>query len=233
LLLLFILGAAKDRIQFLTFFCFGATGCGLGYLTGVWLAPSSSSEETRFVKAGNIIATLFAGAVGTKLLSVWDDLTKNGKIFDPDYFLPLLCGIAGFFVALAAFYTLRTAFSGQVRITAPGERFLIWTDSKGQSFDNGVPLGSQVQFAGVAEYADDLSVRWELKPLKTDVHASVLPANTITAYGLLTVPDQAWLQQHTNAAEWNVVATSNRDRSKYAVYPIRFLDRDNVNNLET
>jgi hypothetical protein len=225
LLLFYLLGAAENRPQFLSFFGFGALGSALGYLAGVWLAPSSISEENRFAKAQNLIATLFAGAFGTKLLSLWDDLTKNDDklIYKPAYYLPLLCGLVGFFIALAAFYTLRSFSSGQVKISAPPERFVQWLDSNQHSHDNGIAPGTIVQFSGAADFTDDLSVIWELKQQSKQTSAVQFPANTLSPAGLLTVPDATWFTSNAPALDWSVVATSNRDRSKCANYDIHFV----------
>ena len=224
LLLFYLLGAAEDRAQFLTFFGFGALGSALGYLTGVWLAPGSLAEENRFAKAQNLIATLLAGAFGTKLLSLWDDLTKGDKklIFQPPYFLPLLCGLVGFFIALAAFYTLRSYSSGQVKITASASQFVQWLDSNQHSHDNGIAAGKSVQFSGAADFDDDLSVLWELKQQNRQTASVQLPTG-ISASGLLTAPDAAWIGANQAALDWTVVATSNRDRSKRASYDIHFV----------
>lgn len=224
LLLFFFLGAADDTKQFLTLFGFGAVGAALGYLTGVALAPSSLSEENRFMKAQNLLATLLAGVFGTKLLSLWDALTKepNPLLFQPAYYLPLLSGLVGYFVALAAFYTLRSVTTGQVRITAPAAQFVAWTDSNQKRQENGVAASAAVQFTGAADFSDDMSVMWELKPKdgQTQVPA---PAPGISAAGLLTAPDAAWIAAHPAALDWNVVATSNRDRSKYASCDVHFV----------
>lgn len=224
LLLFYLLGAAQDPSQFLTFFGFAALGAALGYLAGVWLAPASLSEENRFAKAQNLIATLLAGALGTKLFSLWDDLTsgEHKLIFEPAYYLPLLCSLVGFFIALAAFYTLRSFSSGQVKITAPANQFVQWLDSNQHSHDNGVAAGRSVQFAGAAEFDDDLSVIWSLKQQTKQTAVVRLPVD-ISPNGLLTAPDAAWLTENPGALDWSVVATSNRDRSKCATYDVHFV----------
>lgn len=224
LLLFYLLGAAESRAEFLTLFGFGALGSALGYLCGVWLAPSSLSEENRFAKAQNLLATLFAGVFGTKLLSLWDDLTKGDQklIFQPAYFLPLLCGLVGFFIALAAFYTLRSFSSGQVRITAPANQFVQWLDSNQHSHENGVAAGKAVQFSGAADFDDDLSVAWELKHQNKQSASVQLPV-AISNTGLLTAPDSNWIAANPAALDWTVIATSNRDRSRCATYDIHFV----------
>jgi hypothetical protein len=225
LLLFYLLGASDSREQFLSLFGFGAIGTALGYLTGVWLAPSSLSEENRFAKAQNLLATLAAGAVGTKLLGLWDDITKGESklIYQPAYYLPLLCGLVGFFIALAAFYTLRSFSSGQVKITAPANQFIEWLDSNQKSHNNGVPAGKSVQFSGAADFDDDVSVSWGLKQQEKQMTTVDLPAITMSATGLLSAPSTEWVTANPGAVDWSVVATSNRDRSKWATYDIHFV----------
>jgi len=225
LLLLFLLGASESRTQFLVLFGFGALGAALGYLTGVWLAPSSLSEENRFMKAQSLVATLLAGAFGTKLLSLWDSLTTGDHklIFEPAYFLPVICGLVGYFVALAAFYTIRSVDGGQVRITAIDLQFVPWTDAAGKTHDNGVSAGTTIRFSGAADFEDDISVLWDLKPKDNNAAAPPLPAGAMSADGLLTVPNAAWVAANPNFLDWTVVATSNRDRSRTANYDIHFV----------
>jgi len=225
LLLLFLLGASDSPTQFLVLFGFGVFGAALGYLTGVWLAPSSLSEESRFVKAQSLVATLLAGAFGTKLLSFWDTLTTGDRklILEPAYFLPVICGLVGYFVALAAFYTIRSTDGGQVKITALDKQFVPWTDSAGKAHDNGVPAGARIQFSGAADFEDDISVLWDLKPKDNSPAAPPLPAGTINANGLLTVPDSAWVAANPTFLDWAVVVTSNRDRSRFASFDIHFV----------
>ena len=225
LLLFYLLGASESRSQFLSLFSFGAMGTALGYLTGVWLAPSSLSEENRFAKAQNLLATLAAGAVGTKLLGLWDDITKGDQklIYQPAYFLPLLCCLVGYFIALAAFYTLRSFSSGQVKITAPASQLVEWLDSNQKSHDNGVPAGKSIQFSGAADFDDDISVSWSLKQQDKQMAPVDLPAATMSATGLLIAPSSDWVTTNGTAVDWTVVATSNRDRSRWATYDIHFV----------
>ena len=181
LLIFFFLGAADNTKQFLTFFSFGGLGVALGYLTGVWMSPSSLSEETRLLKAQHLFATLLAGALGTKLLSLWDSLTRNDQsqnpaIFKSDVYLPLLSALVGYFVALAAFYTLRSAQEGLVRITAPTDDLETWNDpsQKTKTRANGLSAGKEIQFAGAAaDFSEDLSVLWELRPADRSVSPPV------------------------------------------------------------
>ncbi len=63
------------------------------------------------------------GVVGTKLLALWDDLIKEPRggglprILTAPYFLLLVLWLVGFTVSLSAFYTVRTAVAGEVKIT--------------------------------------------------------------------------------------------------------------------
>jgi hypothetical protein len=235
LLLFFFLGASENAKQFLTLFCFGGLGAALGYLTGVWLAPSSLSEEGRFDKARSIIGTLLAGVLGTKLLSFWDTLTKgeSALIQQPEYYLPILSCLVGYFIALASFYTIRSTQEGDVRITALKDRFVSYLSADGKTMlDNGVRPASVIQFTGAAACANDLSVSWELLPATQKIGLEA-PAGAIDASGKLTVPDEAWIKQlvdkfQQDALNWQVVATSNQDKSKSAAYPIRFCLSENA-----
>lgn len=226
-----ILGASSNLKQFLAIFSCGCIGGGLGYLTGIWLSPLSSSEQKNFQKAQTVATSLLAGAFGTKLLTLWDDITKdiNGSklIFNSDLYLPLLIGVASYFIALTAFYTLRQ--SGDVRITAPKSLFVLWTDkTTDKTYQNGIRSGTTIQFAGAADFPDDISVIWSLVPKAP--RAVVLPAPsppnspTIQATsGLLTAPDHDWVLANQSALDWVVIATSNRDRSMSARYRVHFL----------
>ena len=174
-----------------------------GYLTGVALAPSSAAEESRFAKAQSIVATLLAGAFGTKLLSLWDTLSKGDPqplIFQPAYYLPLLAGLVGYAVALAAFYTLRSGLEGQVRL-ATTDPFSTWNDDNQKPHNSGLTAGKKVQFAAAADFYDDLSVLWELKPKFQDGNPPSLPEGTLTATGLLTAPPKEWLTANPNARD--------------------------------
>lgn len=226
----FILGASSSLKQFLTIFSCGCIGGGLGYLTGIWLSPLSSSEEKGFQKVQTVATSLLAGAFGTKLLTLWDDITKdiNGSklIFNPNLYLPLLIGIVSYCIALAAFYTLRPG--GGVRITAPKSLFVSWMDrATNKTYTNGIQSGTTIQFAGAAGFADDISVIWSLIPKTPPV--VVLPAPppnspTINATsGLLTAPNQDWVLANQSNLDWVVIATSNRDRSMSARYQVHFV----------
>ena len=220
----YLLGAADGPLQFLVLFSFGATGAAFGYLTGVWLAPSSLSEQSRLMKAGSLVATLAAGAVGTKLLSISDDVIKDKRIFQPAYFLPVVTAAAGYLVALAAFYAIRSAQDGQVRITAPAAQFVPWKDDKGNKHENGVAAGTKVQFSGASDFNDDMSVLWTMTPKGNPPGAPALPPGAgISADGLLTAPDATWMKDNRDFLDWVVEATSNLDRSKSASYEVHFV----------
>src|SRR5262249_46351702 len=141
---------------------------------------------------------------GTKLLSLWDDVTKGDKklIFQPTFFLPLLSLLVGYFVALAAFYTLRSIQEGQVRVTAPESQFVQWQDGNGKTHDNGVTAATLIQFSGAADFPDDISVLWDLRPKGRPVGAPVPPAGTLSPTGLLTVPDATWVGANGGFLDW-------------------------------
>ncbi len=213
----FFLGAAENTKDLLKLFSFGAVGAALGYLTGVWLAPATLSEESRFAKAQTLIASVAAGAFGTKLLSVADALIdgkENALILRPEYYLPVLSFIAAYLVALAAFYTLRTLNDGLVRVTPVGEL----KDVDGKKI--GLAAGQKVQFAGAANFPDDVSVSWSLKCTRQPEPAG---GPSISATGELTVPDAAWMTGHADFLDWAVIAISNLDPSKAGAFQIHLL----------
>jgi len=111
--------------------------------------------------------------------------------------LPLLCGVVGYFVALAAFYTLRTIQEGQGRITAPKAQFVPWVNGNGKTQENGVAPGTTVQFSGAADFQDDLSVLWNLRPKSDQVGVTPPPAGTLSATGVLMAPNAAWIASNT------------------------------------
>ena len=75
LCLIFMLGAASTPRQVIVFFGSGAFGAGMGYLVGAWLTPGGESNPLDQVR--NIVAGVLTGVVGTKLLSLWDDLVDK------------------------------------------------------------------------------------------------------------------------------------------------------------
>src|SRR5215469_11101900 len=92
--LTFMLGAARTPTQFLVFFGTGAFGAGMGYLVGAWLTPSGESNPLDQVR--NVVAGVLTGVVGTKLLTLWDDLVDpppDGgppRIMTAPYFVPIV-----------------------------------------------------------------------------------------------------------------------------------------------
>jgi hypothetical protein len=221
LFLFFFLGASQNTREFLEFFLFGCIGAASGYLTGVWLAPSSTSEETRFARAQGMIATIAAGALGTKFLSLVDVLTdgkKDALIFDAKFYFPILSTLAGYLIALSAFYTIRTFGEGVVRITSP--KLSSWSDASGKG-DNGVPADLKVQFSGAANFPDDMSVSWSLNG-QNAAAGGAGRAPSLDTTGELTAPDNTWIQNNPTCLDWAVIAISNRDPSKSAACEIHF-----------
>lgn len=213
----FFLGAAENTKDLLKLFAFGAVGAALGYLTGVWLAPANLSEENRFAKAQTLLASVAAGAFGTKLLSIADALIdgkENALILRPEYYLPVLSSVAAYLVALAAFYTLRTLNDGVVRVTPSAQ--LKDVDGK----KNGVAAGQKIQFAGSANFPDDVSVAWTLR-CKRQPEPTGGP--TLSATGELTAPDATWIGNNPDFLDWSVVAISNFDPSKAGAYDVHLV----------
>jgi hypothetical protein len=224
LLLFFFVGASHDKIEFLRLFGFGAAGAALGYLTGIWLAPFDTAEENRFAKAQSVVASVFAGAVGTKLLSLWDSLTSgnNPKILDPAYHLPVLSAVVSYLIGLAAFYTIRTMGDGGVRVTIR-PRLVDWIGPDHKRNSTGVLEGTEVRFSAFADFIDDVSVTWDLKPGE---HIEALVKDGQGAWdaksGTLRVPSGTWISQNDKLKDWTVVATSSRDRSRNVETVIHF-----------
>jgi hypothetical protein len=98
-----------------------------------------------------------------------------------------------------------------------------WTDSNGKAHDNGVAASSLVQFSGAADFPDDISVLWDMRPKDNQAGAPALPPDTLSTSGLLTVPDAAWIAASPNFLDWVLVVTSNRDHSKVSRYEVHFV----------
>lgn len=229
----FMLGAAQTEKQFLVWFSAAVLGAGAGYLIGVWLTPSTDTQQASFDRVQNILSSLLAGVVGTKLLGLWDDLAKPAegekipRILTPDYFLTVVLALTGLAVSLSGFYTIRSAREGSVSITALKSAFVAYKPEGSAAVTNGVWADSKVQFAGAASYRDDLSVTWDLR--QKDNKTPPGPAAKPMVNGLLEAPSEAVLGQWCGKSDpcdwplnWTVVATSVENRAKSTTYPIRF-----------
>jgi hypothetical protein len=241
LCLIFMLGAAQTPTQFLVFFGTGAFGAGMGYLVGAWLTPSGDSNPLD--QARNIVAGVLTGVVGTKLLTLWDDLvdrpTGGGQppIMTAPYFVPVVLWLVGFTVSLAAFYTVRTGESGDVRVTYSPKSAVLQLGGK----HIGVLPDTTVTFAGAANSPEDVTVKLDFRlegPCGTPVQAAnVKPYDKVefdkkmvkafnTETGELHTPEatvlQEWINSCPGSQNWLLTATSNQDRSKFSRYNLKF-----------
>jgi|SRR5579872_1580697 len=236
LCLIFMLGAAQSPMQFLVFFGTGAFGAGFGVLVGIWLTPSGDSNALDQVR--NIVTGVLTGVVGTKLLSLWDDLVdapqgSTPKILTAPYFVPIALWMVGFTVALSATYSIRSGQSGDVRITySPHSAILDLADKH-----IGILPDTTVTFAGAANSPVDVTVSWNFHlaepcgppvapaqaPSKADVEAQAAAFKPGT--GVLTTPSQTILQDWINKCpgfqNWVLTATSNQDHSRTATYNVK------------
>jgi hypothetical protein len=239
LCLIFMLGAAQTATQFLVFFAMGAFGAGMGYLVGAWLTPTGDSNPLDQVR--NVVAGVLTGVAGTKLLTLWDDLTDRPTgggpppIMTPPFFIPIVMWLVGFTVSLSAFYTVRTGQSGDVRITYSPQSEVLHLDSK----HIGLLPDTVVRFAAAANSPDDVTVSWDFhleEPCGPPVsgakvfNKAAFDKEMVNAFdaatGKLTTPPQTVLQDWINSCpgsqNWILTATSNQDRSRMSQYDVKF-----------
>lgn len=233
----FMLGAAKTPMQFLVFFGSGAFGAGMGYLIGAWLTPNAGTQ-TELDTARNVVSGLLTGVVGTKLLSLWDDLVDKPAgaskplIMTTAYFVPIIMFLVGFTVSLSAFYTVRSQYTDDVAITVSPKA--AYTDLGSSRL--GVLPGAVIQFSGSSNSPNDVSVIWDfelVKPcssLDTADTKAKFDKEVLSAFNLetgkLTVPArdviESWGKQCPGIQDWTVTATSNENRSKFLQYGVKF-----------
>ncbi len=236
--LIFMLGAADSAITFLVFFGTGAFGAGMGYLVGAWLTPNAESNPLDQVR--NIAAGVLSGIVGTKLLSLWDDLVdkpqEGGKppIMTAAYFVPIILFLVGFTVSLSAFYTVRAGDLGNVRITYSPQREVVTIDSK----HLGIWPDSLTQFAAAANSSEDITVSWDfrfekpcwLPSTNTNFDKAKFEKQILSAFDLntakLSAPSQtvleAWNKSCPDSKNLALTAISNQNRAKSLQYLITF-----------
>jgi hypothetical protein len=244
LCVVFMLGAAKSPMQFLIFFGTGAFGAGAGYLVGAWLTPSDGNNPLDQIR--NIVAGVLTGVVGTKLLSLWDDLVdppKDGtdpRILTAPYYVPIIMWLVGFTVSLSAFYTVRTGQSGTVRVTyTPRSDVRPMKPTNSGMPSIGILPGTTVTFAGAANSPVDLTVSWDFQmkevctPLAEkakDFNKTLFDKEMKGAFDAttakLTTPPLADLQNFIaicpGSEDWVLTATSNQNRSSAFEYAVKF-----------
>ena len=235
LCLIFILGAAQTPIQFLIFFAAGAFGAGMGYLVSAWLTPNSASNPLD--QARNVVAGVLTGVVGTKLLTLWDDLVNAPapnvppRILTPSYFVPIVLFLVGFTVSLSAFYTVRIAESGNVTITYPPQSDVLLIGPH----HLGILPETVVQFAGAANSPVDVTVSWTFRlqqPCGPPINGATPPAKDTFAglFDPVTTQVKApklkdlqdWITGCPGSQNWILTATSNQNHSKSSEYYIKF-----------
>ncbi len=146
----------------------GGFGAASGYLIAVFVTATGAEGET-LGPIKQTVAGALSGVVGTKLLTLWDDLTKGDapKIFSPAIYLQVVALLVGFTLSLAAFYTVRNLEAVTVNITAEPDKLVSYQSANGQA-QNGIPLlpseKTQVQFTGAAASSKDMSVLWKVEP---------------------------------------------------------------------
>jgi hypothetical protein len=239
LCLIFMLGAAQTPMQFLVFFGTGAFGAGMGYLVGAWLTPSGESNPLD--QARNIVAGVLTGVVGTKLLTLWDDLVDRPPqggpppIMTAPYFVPIVLWLVGFTVSLSAFYTVRSGQSGDVMVTYSPRSAVLDLGAK----HLGILPETEVHFAGAAISPADVTVAWDFHleepcgppvPDAKPYNKAAFEKEMLNAFdkgtGTLKTPAQPVLQDWINSCpgsqNWTLTATSNQDRSKLSRYYVKF-----------
>jgi hypothetical protein len=234
----FMIGAAQTPTQFLIYFASAAFGAGMGYLIGAWLTPNSG-DQSQLDTARNVVTGLLTGVVGTKLLSLWDDLVDkpagggHPPIMTAPYFIPIIMFLVGFTVSLSAFYTVRSQHTDDVAITvSPKSAYVALGSSR-----LGVLPGAVIQFSGAANSLDDVSVIWDFEPVKACASLDKTPADKTKfdtemhgafnlESGKLTTPTletiETWSKQCPGSQNWTVTATSNENRSKSLQYGVMF-----------
>ena len=90
----------------------------------------------------------------------------------------------------------------------PKGQLSAWTDGNGNKGENGVPAGAKIQFAGAANFPDDMSVSWSLN-CQTPLMGGDGRAPVLSATGELTAPDKPWIQNNPKCLDWAVIAISN------------------------
>ena len=247
LLLFFYFGAAQSSRQFLALFATSATAAAAGYLIAIFITATGREGEN-LSNIEKVVATALGGVMGTKLLSLWDDLTKvdpnsNGlpKIFSLQYYLPCIAALVGFTLSLATFYAIRSLDSGDVSVTAEPNRLISYQLTDEGEKHNGllVPTDktAEIQFSGAANSMTDLSVTWRVEP--TNATAAVLealggdksPLKFSSTPGHLVVPSTTDLKKVTITGgefplNWSVFATSVQDQTKSYEFKIRLCRAD-------
>jgi hypothetical protein len=179
--------------------------------------------------------------VGTKLLTLWDDLVDNPpgggppRIMTAPYFVPIIMFLVGFTVSLSAFYTVRSGQSGDVRVTYSPQSAVLQLGGK----HIGVLPEAVVHFAGAANSPVDVTVSWDFhlaepcgppvsdaKPFNKAAFENDMVNAFNPATGKLTTPTQPLLQEWINSCpgsqNWILTATSNQDRSRSYQYSLKF-----------
>jgi hypothetical protein len=236
--LIFMLGAAQTPLQFLVFFASGSFGAGMGYLVGAWLTPTGDSNPLDQVR--NIAAGVLTGVVGTKLLALWDDLVNPAvqggtpRIMTAPFFVPIALWFVGFTVSLSAFYTVRSAEAGEVRIT-----YSPHGDVNGLGGNHiGIPPATTIQFAGAANSPEDVTIEWSFhldkpcapprngKTFDKSKFQMVMEGAFVPASGALTTPAPSDLEEFFDSCpgsqNWILTATSKQNRSKTAAFEVMF-----------
>ena len=238
LLLLFFLGAARTPRDFLAMFATSGFGAASGYLIAVFIT-ATGSESSNLSQIGKIVTGALTGVVGTKLLSLWDDLTKGDspKIFSLGIYLQLIAGLIGFTLSLAAFYTVRSLEAGTVSITAPPGVMTPY-QSADKTTLNGIkipPSGSvDVQFTGAAVASDDMAVTWKIASQPSSKSENAADGSSYT----VNLQDNGKLEVRLVPTatpppspvpiDWVITATSRRNTSNSADFKFRLcvLDTD-------
>ena len=231
-----MLGAAQSPMQFLVFFGTGAFGAGMGYLVGAWLTPSGESNPLD--QARNIVAGVLTGVVGTKLLTLWDDLVDrpagggNPPIMTAPFFVPVVMFLVGFTVSLSAFYTVRVGQSGDVRVTYSPQNDVLVLGPR----HLGVLPDTEVNFAGAANSPVDVTVEWSFRlkePCGTPVDTAAADKATLKENGRSVrnhdweaehptqLVLQKWINSCPGSQNWILTATSKQDRSRFSQYDLK------------
>jgi hypothetical protein len=237
--LIFMLGAARTPVEFLVFFGTGVFGAGMGYLVGAWLTPTGDTNPLDQVR--NIVAGVLTGVVGTKLLTLWDDLVDKPAAGGPPpimtarYFVPIVMWLVGFTVSLSAFYTVRSQHSGNVSVTYAPKTSVLPLGAG----HIGVLPEAVVRFSGSANSPDDVSVVWSFdlaepcgtpvdkaEPfVKAEFNKEMMSTFNLET-GKLSTPNQKVLQRWINSCpgsqNWVLTATSNENRAKSIRYDVKF-----------